>query len=369
MGNPAYPGEMTSAGPLAATEARAALALAADLASCRRPADLEGALFELPGLIGAEYVGAGELRRNGGDGAIGVLPQITQPYVFDADALADWAAHLHQHPVFARQSVRPDPRVLSYSDFVSSRDGASSASTRPTGASGCAASSRCTSPGTSDGPPFSPCTGSTAHSASANGRCSKPWRRTCGLPTCRLEQSQKAERWQEALESGLGQAGACVVMVGADGRDRPRGRGRRGGAATLVRLGAPEPPICLPSSPSGSRLSRTAPRAPRFVRVEAAVASRSCSASATGRAGLLVLQERRTARPDPAELADALPITRRQAEVLALLGEGCSDAEIAHRLGISVRTVGHHVEHILKRLEVSNRTAAAGVVSTLASLR
>jgi DNA-binding NarL/FixJ family response regulator len=91
--------------------------------------------------------------------------------------------------------------------------------------------------------------------------------------------------------------------------------------------------------------------------------------SAAGGEDLLVLLGQRTVRPDPAELADALPITRRQAEVLVLLGEGRSDAEIAHRLGISVRTVGHHVEHILERLEVSNRTAAAGVLATFARLR
>ena len=104
---------------MAAADARAALALAAALADCRRPADLEAALLDLPGLIGAEYLGAGELRRRPRDQAIGVLPQVTQPYTFDADALADWAAHHHQHPVFAR---RPDARVLSYSDFLSARD-------------------------------------------------------------------------------------------------------------------------------------------------------------------------------------------------------------------------------------------------------
>src|ERR1700743_2978746 len=110
---------MSSSGPIAASELRAAFALAADLAACQRPDDLEAALVGLPSLVGGEYVGAGELRRSGGDAAIGVLPQVTQPYVFDADALADWAAHHHQHPVFGRP---PDARVLSYSDFISARE-------------------------------------------------------------------------------------------------------------------------------------------------------------------------------------------------------------------------------------------------------
>jgi DNA-binding CsgD family transcriptional regulator len=359
---------MTSAGPLAATEARAALAVAADLASCRRPADLEEALFELPGLIGAEYVGAGELRRNGGDGAIGVLPQITQPYVFDADALADWAAHWHQHPVFARQSVRPDPRVLSYSDFVSAREwrklGIYSAYRR-LGLRGelslhLAGDERRTAVLTVHrvDRPF-------AERERALFETLAPHLRAAYL---RLEQGREAERWQEALESGLGQAGACVVMIDADLRIV---RADAGAEEVLRRwFGSRTRATHLPSElAEWVELSRTAVRAPRFVRVQAGRRLEVVSASAPGAEDLLVLQERRTARPDPAELADALPITRRQAEVLTLLGEGRSDAEIAHRLGISVRTVGHHVEHILKRLEVSNRTAAAGVLATLASLR
>jgi DNA-binding NarL/FixJ family response regulator len=108
--------------------------------------------------------------------------------------------------------------------------------------------------------------------------------------------------------------------------------------------------------------SRSRGCAPRFVRVLSDRRLEVLPPSASGEERLLVLQERRTGPPDPAELIAAFPVTRRQADVLALLGEGCSDAEIAHRLGISVRTVGHHVEHILERLGVSNRTAAAGLV-------
>ncbi len=341
--------------------------LAADLASCRRPADLEAALFELPGLIGAEYVGAGELRRDGGDGEIGVLPQITQPYVFEADALADWAAHWHQHPVFARQSVRPDPRVLSYSDFVSAREwrklGIYSAYRR-LGLRGelslhLAGDERRTAVLTVHrvDRPF-------AERERTLFEALAPHLRAAYL---RLEQDREAERWQEALESGLGQAGACVVMVDADGRIVRAD----GGAEEVLRrwFGSRTRSTRLPAElAEWVELSRTAVRAPRFVLAQAGRRLEVVSASATGGEDLLVLQERRTARPDPAEVADALPITRRQADVLTLLGEGRSDAEIAHRLGISVRTVGHHVEHILERLEVSNRTAAAGVLATLASL-
>ncbi|GAB2996498.1 hypothetical protein GCM10023080_073300 [Streptomyces pseudoechinosporeus] len=50
-------------------------------------------------------------------------------------------------------------------------------------------------------------------------------------------------------------------------------------------------------------------------------------------------------------------ISAREAEVLALLGEHLSNAEIAARLVISVRTVESHVSSLLRKLEVPDRRA------------
>jgi DNA-binding NarL/FixJ family response regulator len=52
-------------------------------------------------------------------------------------------------------------------------------------------------------------------------------------------------------------------------------------------------------------------------------------------------------------------LTVREAEVLALVSEGLTDAAIAARLVLSRRTVEHHVASILAKLGVASRQEAA----------
>ena len=51
-------------------------------------------------------------------------------------------------------------------------------------------------------------------------------------------------------------------------------------------------------------------------------------------------------------------LTARQAEVLKLLAEGATNAEVAERLVISEHTIKSHVKHILRQLGAANRTEA-----------
>jgi DNA-binding NarL/FixJ family response regulator len=51
--------------------------------------------------------------------------------------------------------------------------------------------------------------------------------------------------------------------------------------------------------------------------------------------------------------------------VLGLLAEGLTDAEIATRLSLSAKTVGHHVSALLAKLGVGSRRQAAAAARRL----
>jgi DNA-binding NarL/FixJ family response regulator len=52
-------------------------------------------------------------------------------------------------------------------------------------------------------------------------------------------------------------------------------------------------------------------------------------------------------------------LSRREREVLGLLGEGLTNSEIAARLFISTKTAGNHVSGVLAKLNLRSRTEAA----------
>tara|TARA_R110002049_G_scaffold199259_1_gene369291 strand:- start:531 stop:761 length:231 start_codon:yes stop_codon:yes gene_type:complete len=52
------------------------------------------------------------------------------------------------------------------------------------------------------------------------------------------------------------------------------------------------------------------------------------------------------------------PLTPREHEVLRWIAEGKGNRDIADVLGISLRTVEKHIENVLRKMGVENRTAA-----------
>jgi DNA-binding NarL/FixJ family response regulator len=62
-------------------------------------------------------------------------------------------------------------------------------------------------------------------------------------------------------------------------------------------------------------------------------------------------------RLDP--VADDVPLTKREYQVLRHLAYGLSNREIGRSLSISIETVKEHVQNILRKLDAADRTEAA----------
>src|SRR3954452_18833074 len=75
--------------------------------------------------------------------------------------------------------------------------------------------------------------------------------------------------------------------------------------------------------------------------------------------GMRVLPRSTSAPSDPAERFDYLPeadiLTAREAEVLQLLQEGMTNAQIAHELSIGLETVRTHARNIYRKLGIKTR--------------
>ncbi len=124
----------------------------------------------------------------------------------------------------------------------------------------------------------------------------------------------------------------------------------QGAAAAWERLGCPyEQGRALAE---GDAAGQTAALA-IFERLGAAPAAAAVRAALRAAGAPLPRKPNTTTRENP------FGLTRRQLEILELLGQDLTNAEIASRLHISAKTVDHHVSAVLARLEVPSRWAAA----------
>jgi ATP/maltotriose-dependent transcriptional regulator MalT len=63
--------------------------------------------------------------------------------------------------------------------------------------------------------------------------------------------------------------------------------------------------------------------------------------------------------PRPSTATNPAHLTRREVQVVVLIAAGLGNAEIAQRLFLSEKTVGHHVSAVLRKLGVTSRANAA----------
>lgn len=91
--------------------------------------------------------------------------------------------------------------------------------------------------------------------------------------------------------------------------------------------------------------------------------ARSLAAAAGRQAAELGMPPIASAARDLLERLDAAeppaPLTRREREIAELVAEGLTSRDIAERLYLSERTVQNHVQHILTKLDLANRSQIA----------
>ena len=75
-------------------------------------------------------------------------------------------------------------------------------------------------------------------------------------------------------------------------------------------------------------------------------------------ATLTRLMRARARQPSPSAPTRPAPLSPRELAVLHLVGLGRTNVAIARAMGVSPRTVAKHLEHVYRKLKVSNRAAA-----------
>jgi DNA-binding CsgD family transcriptional regulator len=347
---------------LTASQLRDALVLASDLAACHRPGEMIGHLQQLPDLLGSDTVLIGEVDRSG-NGMTAVLSAEEAPSgSFDGESQATFMRLWHQHPVVSRHFAEPARGALKISDFLSDRRW------RRTELYADCYGGRVGIPWEiamqiSFGPRHQAC--------AALGRANRDFgERDRALLDLinphlraayrRIEREAARDERLELLERGIESRGDVVVVVDRQGKVATAGPAAR---AMLGRwFDLPADLAALPREVEAWRRDRRG--SPDPARLEKRSGDRSLRLQLLPgpEEDAILASERRDEAPDPDRLARLLPISRREAEVLALLAQGHINASIAVELDLSPNTVGRYVERVYAKLDVHNRVAATTAV-------
>jgi DNA-binding CsgD family transcriptional regulator len=173
--------------------------------------------------------------------------------------------------------------------------------------------------------------------------------------------------------------GAVTALFNGE-RSRLEGRSDpaqwQAAAAAWLALGRPYPAAYAQWRQAEALLASAAPKAKaeETLRAAHAVAVRLGAVplrrelellAQRGRVRLSAPAEPAAAAPEVPSVAASLGLTRREAEVLALVAEGRTNRQIGQALFITPRTAGVHVSRILAKLGVAGRGEAAAIAHRL----
>lgn len=353
IGNPCYP--MSAATEPSHADRRRAFELAGEIAASRDAAGFAERLDGLPELIGADAMMVSVCRAWGTDLAL----ELGDPGLFRPELLEAVVACRDEHPVMARDLARADTATRRISDFVAARDwhrrrlfndfyrrvGLShELSTQlawgPAGASCCMTLHRA-------GRDFSERDRALVDLLAPHLRSAR----------ARLEAEGRAARRLAQVEAAGDALGGGTLLIGRDGDLVTTSPGAR---ELLGRWFAADEDR-LPAELLDWRRAARAGGAPRPLLTRECGGARLRVELLAGEEEDVVLLREHPATPSPTRLAAALPITGREAEVLALLAAGHTNDGIAQALRISRHTVVRHVEHVYRKLGVQTRVAATRV--------
>jgi HD-GYP domain-containing protein (c-di-GMP phosphodiesterase class II) len=182
------------------------------------------------------------------------------------------------------------------------------------------------------------------------------WEKPGGLNGHEWEQVRLHAYHSERILAGSERLGSLAPMVGMH-HERLDGGGYHRGCA---RAELPMPVRALAAADAYQAMTQPRPHRPALAPEEAErrlLAEARSGALDPGATGAVLA----AAGHAPVVPRQALPagLSAREVEVLGLVAEGCSNAQIAERLVISRRTAEHHVAHIYTKIGVSSRAAAA----------